>query len=110
VEDATAVSISVDPEHDDPAVLREYAARFGADPARWRFLTGETPAIERLVRDGFRLSLATLPEAERAGHPEPITHSDRFVLVDGELRIRGYYHGTDDDDLARLERDLAGLR
>jgi protein SCO1/2 len=108
--DTTAVSFSVDPEHDDPATLRAYAERFDADPERWLFLTGPMVEIERVVRDGFRLSIAALPEAERRTAPEPITHSDRFVLVDAQLRIRGYYHGTEDDGLAALERDLQALR
>ncbi len=105
----TAVSISVDPANDDPATLRRYADRFGADPARWLFLTGEEAAVTSLVRDGFKLGVASLPAGERERAPEPITHSDRFVLVDAQLRIRGYYHGTDADAVATLEKDLARL-
>ena len=108
--DTVAVSFSVDPEHDDPATLRAYAERFGADPERWLFLTGDLPTIENLVRHGFQLSMAALPEEQRRTAPEPITHSDRFVLVDAQLRIRGYYHGSDDESLANLTRDLAALQ
>jgi protein SCO1/2 len=104
-----AVSFSVDPAHDDPATLRRYAERFEADPERWLFLTGERAAVERVVRDGFKLSIAELPPGERETAAEPITHSDRFVLVDSALRIRGYYHGTDAESLAALERDLQRL-
>lgn len=105
----TAVSFTVDPTRDDPETLRRYADRFNADAARWLFLTGEKDALERLVRDGFRLSIAELPPGERERSAEPITHSDRFVLVDSQLRIRGYYHGTDPESVAKLERDLARL-
>jgi cytochrome oxidase Cu insertion factor (SCO1/SenC/PrrC family) len=108
-DDVRAVSVTVDPARDDPETLRRYADRFGADPSRWLFLTGAPEAIEHVVRDGFRLSIAELPPGERERSPEPITHSDRFVLVDRELRIRGYYHGTDPDGVASLERDLALL-
>jgi protein SCO1/2 len=104
-----AVTFTVDPTRDDPETLRRYADRFGADPVRWLFLTGQQDAVERLVRDGFRLSIAELPPDERDTSPEPITHSDRFVLVDRALRIRGYYHGTDPDDVARLEHDVTRL-
>jgi len=107
--DVRAVTITVDPAHDDPAALSRYAERYGADPARWLFLTGEHDAIERLVRDGFQLSIAELPPGEREGSPEPITHSYRFVLVDRYLRIRGYYHGTDPESVAQLETDVARL-
>jgi protein SCO1/2 len=97
------VSFSVDPAHDTPEVLRGYAERAGAEPG-WLFLTGSRDAIATLLRDGFRLAFAD------DGPPAaPITHSDRLVLVDRELRIRGYYHGRDPDDLARLRRDAAAL-
>jgi protein SCO1/2 len=98
------VSISVDPARDTPDVLRDYAARAGADE-RWLFLTGPRDAVAGLLRDGFKVAWAD------DGPPtSPITHSDRFVLVDRTLRIRGYYHGTDADDLARLVRDAVRLR
>lgn len=98
------VSFSVDPVHDTPEVLRTYASRFGAD-ADWLFLTGPRERIAALLREGFRVAFAD------DGPPTaPITHSDRFVLVDRELRIRGYYHGSDADDVARLARHAAALR
>ena len=105
----SAVSITVDPHRDDPTALREYAAQYKADPERWLFLTGERAAVESLVRDGFKLSIAEVPPEERATAVEPITHSDRFVLVDGAGRIRGYYHGTDPESVARLRADAARL-
>jgi cytochrome oxidase Cu insertion factor (SCO1/SenC/PrrC family) len=97
------VSITVDPGHDTPAVLAEYATVHGAGPG-WRFVTGERDAIARLLRDGFHVAFAD------DGPPTgPITHSDRFVLVDRALRIRGYYHGNDPDDLRRLADDARRL-
>jgi protein SCO1/2 len=98
------VSFTVDPDHDTPEVLRDYAARSGAR-ADWLFLTGPRSEIARLLQDGFRVAYAADGPAE-----SPITHSDRFVLVDRQLRIRGYYHGTDEHDLERLARDAAALR
>jgi len=104
------VSISVDPEYDTPERLAAYAEGFGADPERWLFLTGDAAAITTLVRDGFRLSIARRDaDASPEAAAEPITHSDRFVLVDQALRIRGYYHGTIADDVASLETDLVRL-
>jgi protein SCO1/2 len=98
------VSFTVDPAHDTPPELAAYAGRFHAGAA-WTFVTGPRDDLARLLRDGFRVAYAD------DGPPQsPITHSDRFVLVDRELRIRGYYHGTDPDDLARLARDAATLR
>ncbi len=51
------VSITVDPAEDTPAVLSEYAARFGADRERWLLLTGEKKALYALAQDGFHLSI-----------------------------------------------------
>lgn len=98
------VSISVDPVHDTPEVLSSYAGRFNAG-ADWLFLTGARADIETLLRDGFKVAFAD------GGPPTaPITHSDRFVLVDPQMRVRGYYHGTDAADVQRLVADVATLR
>jgi protein SCO1/2 len=98
------VSFSVDPEHDTPAVLRAYAERSGARPG-WLFVTGPRDRVAALLRQGFKVAWADDGPATA-----PITHSDRFVLVDRTLGIRGYYHGDDADDLERLARDAAALR
>lgn len=110
--DVRLVSFSVDPDHDTPDVLARYAARVGqpaADAHRWLFLTGPRPEMYRLIGEGFRLNVAAAaPGAAAEG--ELITHSDRFVLVDPEGRIRGYYHGTDEASVDRMVRDLESLR
>ena len=64
--DLRLVSITVDPARDTPKVLTEYAARFGADPDRWLFLTGEKQAIYALAQQGFYLSVE---EPEKPGRP-----------------------------------------
>lgn len=101
------VSFSVDPEHDIPEVLERYARSFQA-PGRWLFLTGDRREIRELSEKGFKLGVTKeLPPGVDA--PEPIVHSTRFVLVDGEGRIRGYYDAFDEESMERLERDLAAL-
>jgi len=106
--DARLVSFSVDPTHDTPEVLREYAGHFGADANRWLFLTGPRDQLYDLIGKGFMLSVAERePGQDDSG--ELITHSDRFVLVDRQGRIRGYYHGTEDETLNRLVTDIAVL-
>ena len=99
------VSFSVDPSYDTPPVLAAYAARAGAGE-RWFFLTGDQATILRLSRDGFKLA------AEPEGGPaeEPVIHSVRLVLVDGQERIRGYYDGSEPASVEQLLRDLAALR
>jgi protein SCO1/2 len=103
------VSFSVDPAHDTPEVLARYADAYRADPRAWLFLTGERAALYELILRGFRLSVAE-SETARADPNEMITHSDRFVLVDREGRIRGYYHGTEPESVDRLVADLDRLR
>lgn len=98
------VSISVDPSRDTPAVLQAYATQFGAGP-RWQFLTGPRAAVSTLLRDGFHVAWADDGPADM-----PITHSDRFALVDRQQRIRGTYHGSDAADLARLATDALRLQ
>ena len=104
------VSISVDPHNDTPEALRAYAERYNADPQRWLFLTGERDALYRLIGDGFRLAVAERSPEENTDGEGLITHSDRFVLVDRQQRIRGYYRGTDRASIDQLVADIERLR
>jgi cytochrome oxidase Cu insertion factor (SCO1/SenC/PrrC family) len=60
--DLRLVSFTIDPEQDTPKVIAEYANRFGADSKRWLFLTGQREEVHRLIRNGFRLSVAIREE------------------------------------------------
>ena len=100
------VSFSVDPEKDTPAALTQYAQRYSADEARWLFLTGEREQLMRLVQEGFRLSALPAPDYATSG---VILHSPRFVLIDQQARIRGYYDSRDVEALKRLRSDAATL-
>ncbi|WP_009032805.1 SCO family protein [Indibacter alkaliphilus] len=90
-------SISIDPEYDTPEVLAEYAERHNANPDKWFFLTGDKGDIYNLARCGF-----ILPTFDGYGDPEEFIHSDKFVLIDDQGRIRGYYSGTNRDEVDRL--------
>jgi protein SCO1/2 len=103
---ARFVSITVDPEHDTPEVLERYAASFQATDD-WFFLTGPRDDVFRLSRDGFKLGVDVPPPEMAAA--EPILHSTRFVLVDGEGRIRGYYDAFDEPSMEKLARDLEAV-
>jgi protein SCO1/2 len=104
--DVRLISITVDPERDTPKVLVEYANRFSANPERWLFLTGAKEAIYHLAQEGFRLGAAEIPHEKRPPLGATHTHSPRFVLVDRQAEIRGYYVSTEADAVARLRRDL----
>ncbi|MGN6719831.1 MAG: SCO family protein, partial [Candidatus Binatia bacterium] len=101
------VSFSVDPEHDTPPVLSRYASRFKADPKRWLFLTGHRPEIVRLVENGFHLAVASA--SSRAHGGAVILHSPRFVLVDQQGQIRGYYDNSEPTAMQRLNQDVESL-
>jgi protein SCO1 len=99
------VSFTVDPERDTPKVLAAYAREFGANRDRWLFLTGDKQALYDVCVKGFKLPL----DAEGGTPAEPIAHSTRFVLVDKKGKIRGYYSGTEEDELKRLASDAKKL-
>lgn len=97
---ARIVTFSVDPEHDVPAVLADYARSLEADPARWTFLTGSEEAIERTVREGFLSPLERAPEGTPVGLS--VSHRTQLVAVDSGGRVRGYYSGETTEDLDLL--------
>ena len=99
------VSFTVDPARDTSKALAAYAAEHGATRDRWLFLTGDKESLYDLCMKGFKL-----PLDEQGGTPqEPILHSTRFVLVDKDGEIRGYYSGTEDKELAKLAADARKL-
>ena len=102
--DAHLVSFSVDPEKDSPQVLRGYADKLQADPARWDFLTGTKSAIYKLSHDGFKLAVS-----DGSGEQGIPVHSTRMVLVDRHGQIRGYYDATEADAVTKLLADANHL-
>ncbi len=95
------VTFSVDPENDTPEVLARYATKYGANEARWTFLTGPLGEVETVVLRGFKIALGKKQSSE--GILE-IFHGERFVLVDGEGKIRGFYD-ADDEGITAIVRD-----
>jgi cytochrome oxidase Cu insertion factor (SCO1/SenC/PrrC family) len=90
------VSISVDPDRDTPARLAAYAARYGASPVRWSFLTGPADALEATVTGGFKVGMGKDAVTPDGGGETfwQIFHGENLVLVDRQLRIRGYFPAT----------------
>lgn len=91
-------SFSVNPEKDSPAVLAEYAKRFGADSSRWRFLTGRRDETEKI------LAALGAPSG-----PAFDAHSVRFYLIDKSGRLAGLYDTGDDNALKNLTADAEEL-
>ncbi len=105
--DVQLVSLTVDPERDTPQTLSLYANRYNADAERWFFLTGQRHRIIRLIQDGFHLSVATLPTGAPSNGVIP--HSPRFVLIDKNANIRGYYDSCELEAFVRLKNDIETL-
>jgi protein SCO1/2 len=107
------LSFSVDPEHDTPAVLRDYAQKMKAQPGRWHFLTGPKDSIYNTAPDYFLNAL------EDSAAPGGFMHSQYLVLVDWQGRIRsrrddrgnlkGVYDGTSQTEVNKLKDDIKVL-
>jgi len=83
------VSFSVDPEYDTPAVLSAYHDEFATeDDDGWRFVTGDTAVVTRLLEDGFKLGVGDRTEKDGLFD---IAHSTKLALVDAEGNVRGFY-------------------
>lgn len=110
------ISFTVDPVTDTPEVLRTYGRRYGANPAIWTFARADYAATEALVTGGFLQPLLRsdrppgAPAVAVADKPTPFdtAHSLRFVLIDGQGRMRAFY-GREPADLERLDRALRWL-
>jgi len=98
------ISYTVDPVHDTPSVLREYAGRYGADLRRWSFVTGPETTLYRLAVKGYLIPVDK--SADTTQGELGYVHSDMLVLVDPELRIRGFYSGLDSLQVKRLLDDI----
>jgi protein SCO1/2 len=98
--DVRLVSISVDPEHDTPAVLNQFARRFGGPTRQWVFLTGTPGEVHLLAFETFHVG-------DVIGKMD---HSTKFALVDKRGEIRGYYSTFDPEGMAQLTKDIAALR
>jgi protein SCO1 len=100
--DVHFVSFTVNPEHDTPAVLKEYAKEYHADESRWHLLTGSS-------RQMFAIAQQMKMTAQPATENTPILHSDRFLLVDGDGNVRGVYDSNDTDSMSKLIADAKYL-
>jgi protein SCO1 len=93
------LSISVDPKNDTPEKLAAYAADWQAKRDNWLFLTGEQQQIIDLSVKGFKLGL----------NEDPTSHSQRFILIDRQGHIRGYYRSDDTAEMISLRQSLQTL-
>lgn len=103
--DIMFLSHSVTPVMDSVSVLKEYAERKGVIDGKWNVTTGSKKHIYELARKSY---FAVLDEGD--GGEQDFIHTEQFVLVDKERRIRGYYDGTDKEDMQKLQDDIVLLK
>jgi protein SCO1 len=102
--DVVFLSHTVDPEHDTPEVLDAHARKLQADTARWKFLTGNKEDIYLMGAEGYYLATR-----EDVLDPDGFLHSEKFVLVDKQRRIRGFYDGTTAEGMNAIAADIKML-
>ena len=103
--DIMFLSHSVTPVLDSVSVLKEYADRKGVIDGKWNVTTGSKKDIYELARKSY---FAVLDEGN--GDENDFIHTEQFVLVDKEKRIRGYYDGTEKEDMIKLKNDIVVLK
>lgn len=104
-DDIMFLSHSVTPQIDSVPVLAAYAEKYGVDSDKWKLTTGEKKHIYELARRSY---FAVTTEGD--GGEKDFIHTENFILVDKERKIRGFYDGTSPDDMERLKNDVTILR
>jgi protein SCO1 len=94
------LSVSVDPDRDKPAVLKEFAGRYGAPNARWQFITGDQTSVHLLAYQTFHVG-------DVLGK---IEHSTKFAILDKHRTVRGYYSSFSGDEISQMLKDVDSLR
>lgn len=99
--DIQLVSFSVTPEIDSVQQLKKYAIEKGVDDKKWNLLTGDKKHIYELARKSFLVA-----KNDGDGGKYDMIHTENFVLIDKEKRIRGFYDGTDEAEMELLLADI----
>lgn len=98
------ISFTVDPERDSAEAMKKYADKFGVNHDTWWFLTGPKKKIYDFAFDELKLGLQ-----DGEGVDSNFIHSQKFVLMDRERIVRGYYNGLDSASMSKLAEDLTIL-
>ncbi|QDV18241.1 hypothetical protein Pan153_28980 [Gimesia panareensis] len=106
--DFRLVTITVDPKHDTPEVLSQYAELMGADPKKWLFLTGDQKDIFHLIEKSFLMPVQeNVGPARKPGFE--VIHTTNVMLVDPKGRVLGKFNAVDDAQMAELRREVRKL-
>lgn len=104
------LSHTVNPSKDSVATMFKYAERFEADAKKWWFLTGEKKELYLMARKSYLIVPDEAdPNFEHGGESD-FLHTENFALIDPDGRIRGFYNGTDPNEIDELFRDVYDLK
>ncbi|WP_420321169.1 SCO family protein [Flagellimonas sp.] len=103
--DVLLLSHSVTPVIDSVPQLKKYALEKGVVDSKWNLVTGDKKQIYELARKSY---LAVKNDGD--GGPYDMIHTENFILVDKERRIRGFYDGTNREEIQKLLQDLEILK
>ena len=104
-DDVMLLSHSVTPQIDDVAQLKKYALEQGVDDKKWNLVTGDKKQIYELARKSY-LAVKTFGN----GDEYDMIHTENFMLIDKKRQIRGFYDGTNKEDIERLLDDIKILK
>lgn len=104
-EEVMLLSHSVTPDIDSVPQLKKYALEKGVVDSKWNLVTGNKQQIYELARKSY---MAVKTDGD--GGPYDMIHTENFILVDKERRIRGFYDGTDSGEMEKLLGDLEILK
>ena len=104
------VTLTTDPEHDTPAVLKSYSAKFNADPERWYFLTGpKAEILQNLAIGSLKLTAIEKDPETRQDPNDLFIHTASFVLVDKKGNLRGIYESLEAGFQEKVQADIKSL-
>jgi len=104
-DDIMLLSHSVTPEIDSVTQLKRYAIKKGVNDKKWNLVTGDKKQIYDLARKSY-LAVKDNPYAG----PYDMVHTENFMLIDKKKQIRGFYDGTNSEDIERLLNDIKHLK
>ena len=99
------LSHTVTPEIDSVEQLKRYAEEKGVVDTKWNLVTGDKKQIYELARKSY---LAVKSDGD--GGPYDMIHTENFMLIDKKRQIRGFYDGTDPEEIERLLADIKILK
>lgn len=103
--DVMLLSHSVTPEIDSVGQLKKYALKKGVNDSKWNLVTGDKKQIYTLARKSY---LAVKEDGTCDAYD--MIHTENFMLIDKKRQIRGYYDGTNPEDISRLLEDIKTLK